>query len=718
MNALRTDSGIDRLLSPRSVAVIGGSTRPEALGNRVLGGIVDGGYGGVISVLGRQPTTIHGIPCVTSFDDLPDEIDLALLAVPAAQLDGVIDSCIAHGVGAAVCYASGFAELGDQGRRLQHQLGERARRGRLRLLGPNCFGVLNAASGFSALLAPMPPTPSPGTEHGPGVAVLTQSGGLGTLVAGGLGSRGVPVTHLVASGNEADVELADLIEHLADDAYVAAFAVYAEQIRHPDRFLRAVRLARAQHKPVVLLHPGRSDRAKAAVQSHTGALATDHAVMVTIVRRAGVVVVDTVEELVDLAQLLLRFPIPPGGGVGVITQSGAVCAILTDAADELGVTLPDPSAELEGGGLEGAGPESAGRGTEPGGPVGNPLDLGTGTIADPMIIGRAVQRMITDPAIGSVLVSNPDARDPLDSIWLDTVLPQLADTSKPVVYVSQNEGDPPPDFRRRLLANRVVFHRSPERAMRMLARAGQAGAQLAVGHRRPDPAATLASPLPPGVQPEWQAKQLLQQLGIAVPAGALAKTADEAVQIAERVGYPVVAKVQSAQLSHKSDVGGVVLSIADAAQLRAAWTRLHSSVTRSSPGVAVDGVLVERMCPPGIELVVGAKRDPQWGPVVLVGLGGVLVEALADLRLLPPDLPEAAIAEEILRLRSARLLRGFRGAPPVDVSAVARVAARVGDLVLAAPEITEIDINPLIVLRDGNGVVALDALVTAADPAR
>jgi acetate---CoA ligase (ADP-forming) len=697
-------SAVERLVTPRSVVVIGGSTRPEALGNRVVRGLVDGGFDGEIYVLGRRAATIHGLPCVTSLDDLPDGIDLALLTVPSAQLSEVVDSCIAHHVGTAVCFASGFAELGEEGGRHQEELGDRARAGGLRLLGPNCFGLLNAVGRLSALLAPMPSTPVPGPELGPGIAIIAQSGGIGTLVAGSLGGRGVPVSHLIATGNEADLGLADLLEYLADDEHTGAVAVYAEQIREPGRFLRAVRIAQDRRKAVVLMHPGRSDRARAAVQSHTGALASDHSVMVTIARRAGVVVVDTTEELVDLAQLLLRFPTPPTRGVGVITQSGAICAIMTDAAESLGVDLPELTPEF-GGELQEA---------LPFGHVRNPLDLGTGSVSDPTIIGKAAERILADPAIGSLLVSNPDARDPLDSVWLETVVPLLASSAKPIVYASQNEDNPPPDFHRLLLDHKVVFHRSPERALRTLARATEAGSRRAIGRRKPDPAGGRAPSLTTGVQPEWIGKQLLRHIGVPVPAGSLARTQDEAVEIAERIGYPVVAKVQSAAVSHKSDIGGVVLSIADADEVRAAWARLHRSIASAKPGVAVDGVLIERMSAPGIELVVGAKRDPKWGPVVMVGAGGVLVEVLKDVRLLPADLPEAALADEILRLRSARILRGYRGGAPADVAAAAHAVAVVGDLVLATPEITEIDINPLVVFPEGQGVVALDALVTTA----
>ena len=701
-------SGVERLVTPRSVVVVGGSARPEALGNRVVRSLVDGGFTGKVHVLGRQAATIHGLTCVTSFDDLPDGIDLALLAVPATQLNEVVDSCIAHHVGAAVCFASGFAELGEEGGHLQEELGDRARAGGLRLLGPNCFGLLNAVGRLSALLAPMPTTPVPGPELGPGVAIIAQSGGIATLVAGSLGGRGVPVSHLIATGNEADLGLADLLEYLAKDEHTAAVAVYAEQIREPERFLRAARIAQDRRKNVVLLHPGRSARARAAAASHTGALASDHAVMVTIARRAGVVVVDTTEELVDLAQLLLRFPAPPTRGVGVITQSGAICAIMTDTAETLGLELPELTPEL-GGEL---------REVLPFGPVRNPLDMGTGAIADPAIIGKSAERVLADPAIGSLLVSNPDGLDPLDSVWLESLVPLLASSPKPIVYVSQNEDNPPPGFRRLLLDHRVVFHRSPERALRALARATEAGARRTIGRRSPDPVGGHTPSLTTGVQPEWIGKQLLRQIGVPVPAGSLARTQDEAVEIAERIGYPVVAKVQSAAVSHKSDIGGVVLSIADADQVRAAWARLHRAITRVKRGVAVDGILIERMSAPGTELVVGAKRDPQWGPVVMVGAGGVLVEALKDVRLLPADLPESALADEILRLRSARILRGYRGDAPADVAAAAHAAAAVSDLVLAMPEIAEIDINPLVVFPEGQGVVALDALVTTVAPAQ
>lgn len=705
-SATAAKSAVERLVNPRSVLVAGVSPRPETLGNRVLRTLVDDGFDGKIYALGRRAATIHGLSCVTSFEEVPDGIDLALLTVPSTQLTSMVDSCITHHVGAAVCYASGFAELGEEGRRQQQELADLARDDNLGLVGPNCFGLLNVAGRVSALLAPIPPTPLPGAKNGPGVAVIAQSGGIGAFVASSLGGRGVPITYLVTTGNEVGLGTADLIEYLADDEHTATIAVYAEQIREPSRFIRSVQIANDRHKAVVLMHPGRSARAQAAVQSHTGALASDHSVMVTIARRAGVVVVDTLEELVDLAQLMLRFPIPPTKGVGVLTQSGAVCAITTDSAEALGLDLPALTPEI-GVELQEALPFTQ---------VQNPLDLGTQSVGDPTILGKAAQRILADPATGSLLVSNPDGRDPLDSAWLESLVPLIAKSPKPIVYVSQNEDTPPPDFHRKLIEHRVVFHRSPERALRALARATEAGTGRAVGRREPGQQAVGLPPLSTGVQPEWIGKGLLRQIGVPVPEGSLARSLDEAVDIAARIGYPVVAKAQSVALSHKSDAGGVILSINDADELHSAWQRLYGNLERTKPGLALDGVLIERMSPPGIELVIGAKRDLQWGPVILIGAGGVLVEAIEDVRLLPADLPESALVDEILRLKTARILQGFRGSARADIPAVARVAALISELVLATPAITEIDINPLVVYPGGQGVVALDALVATADP--
>jgi acyl-CoA synthetase (NDP forming) len=286
-------------------------------------------------------------------------------------------------------------------------------------------------------------------------------------------------------------------------------------------------------------------------------------------------------------------------------------------------------------------------------------------------------------------------------------------SSKPVVMSMLGDRQPlPPEFVTIAREHRIILSRSAERSMRAFAHVVAYGKSFAKRREAAKPAPfTGLPPLGKGTQPEWLGKQVLAAAGIKIPAGGLARTADEAAQMASRFGYPVAMKAQAAALAHKTEAGGVVLNLGDEAAVRRAWQTLTDNINRAQPGLKLDGVLVEKMAAKGLELMIGAKRDPQWGPVVVVGLGGIWVEALGDVRLLPPDLTEAEIVEELSKLRTAKLLHGFRGSPAVDVAAVAKTAALIGRLMLTAPEIMEIDVNPLFAHPRGEGVTAVDALI-------
>jgi acyl-CoA synthetase (NDP forming) len=538
--------------------------------------------------------------------------------------------------------------------------------------------------------------------------VIAQSGGMGGHIIAALEARGVPASYLITVGNEAGIGLAEFVEHLADDPATGIILAYGEQIRRPGDFLNAVAAARANGKPVVLFHPGRSARAQAAARSHTGALAGDHVAMRTAVQRAGVLLVETLEEMIDVSQLLLRYPVAPTAGAGVLTFSGALCAIAQDYCEILGLDLPPMSHEQK---------EKLRPHLEAFLPAENPLDLGTITAWKPDLVRLGAEALTEDPANGSLVVSIPGGNSPRGAEWLDRLIVGTGDTPKPMVMVFQNETQPLlPEVTNLAQKHRLVVLRSPERGFRAVARLTAYGKSLAALRgvaQRPEPFVGLPA-LGSGMQPEWLGKQVLQAIGIPTPPSALARSLPEAHEIAERLGYPVAMKAQAASLAHKTDAGGVILGIVDTAAVARAWEALYANVARARPGLELEGVLVEAMGPPGIELAIGARRDPAWGPTVMIGLGGVWIEALGDVRLLPPDLPVDAIVDELSRLKAAPLFGDFRGTGRVDVMAVARAVSLIGRLMLTAPEIMEIDINPLIGRRDGKGVTALDALIICA----
>lgn len=706
MTDTQTQNSMKALLAPRSVAVVGLSTKPGSAGLVVLRNLLDAGYDGDIHLVGRSGGEVGGRQVLTSIDQLPVEVDLAILLVPSDAVLETVQSCVARGVRSAVCFASGFAEMGEAGRQKQQEIADTAAQGGMRLLGPNTIGFFNNIDSFHVSMVELDLPPRLKPEDGSAVAIVAQSGGIGVHIAASLQARAVPVSYVLTTGNEAQLGLADVLEFLEQDPHTSTAVVYAEQVRYASNVLEALRKLRTSGKRVVLLHPGKSESAQEATRSHTGALAGNHSAMRLAMERAGVLVVDSLEEAIDLGQLCLRFPQAPQGGLGLITASGALCGIALDYLEPLGLEMP-PMSPLQADALREHLPVYT--------PPRNPLDLGTLIGPKPELIGRGVQVLQQDPRIGSLLVSLPMPSPGIAPVWLSSFLEGMQGAQKPAIFVMQNEGMPLPAalLEKAARAGTVVM-RSPERALRALAAFTRYGRTRAHWESAA-PATALTVPLQPaleaGTLPEWRGKQLLQAAGLQTPPGDLATTVQEAITVAQRIGYPVVLKAQAAKLAHKTEAGGVMLGIQDEAQLRTAWQTLLENIHRHDANLVLDGVLVESMGARGLELVVGAVRDSQWGPVLMVGLGGIWVEALGDVQLLSPDFPHAGIVARLQALKGARLLQGFRGAPAVDLDAVARAVAAVGRLMLARPDIAEIDINPLVAYGTERGVLALDALV-------
>jgi acyl-CoA synthetase (NDP forming) len=533
-----------------------------------------------------------------------------------------------------------------------------------------------------------------------GVAFVGQSGGLLGHFQRAADGLGLPLSYVISTGNEAGLEGTDFLQFLAEDRSTRVIALYCEQIRRPAQFLAACRRARAAGKPIVLMQAGRGAKARKAALSHTGALIGDFATMRTQVEDAGAIVAYTMDEMMDLVQILVRYPEPPTKGPGILTASGAYVGLTNDFADEVGLELPE---------LEPATLKRVGEVLPAYGNYGNPLDVTAGFAPDALSV--AAKALLDDPNTGMLFLSFPiNAARPVESFNKGMV-----GSTKPKVMVALGDTWPlGPDVMEAVRESPAVFSRSSDRMMRAIALYTRYGRLLArpIATMPPEPIQGLPK-LGKGAQPEWLGKKVLAAAGIRVPDGELARTADEAIMVAKRIGYPVVLKAQAAALSHKTEAGGVILNLADESAVRAAWDRLVENVKRAAPGIALDGALVEKMSPKGIELMVGAKRDPGWGTVLLLGLGGIWVEVLGDVKLLPVGADEKQIVEALHNLRTAKLLAGFRGAPPADIAAVAQVVMAIGRLMQTVPELTEIDVNPLMVHAKGQGATALDALIVA-----
>lgn len=699
---------VQHIVHPRAIAIVGASADPRSFGGFVQGNLERFGYSGDLHLVSRSSDEINGRPCVKTVDALPEGIDLAVLAIPESGVLDAVKALAARRCKAAVLFASGYAEAGEAGQHKQAELARVAQEAGILLVGPNCMGFTNLAAGIPVTFEPLTARPP---ETRPGVGVVAQSGFMAANLRDAYLGRSLPVTTVFSTGNEVSVCVEDVLAALIADAQTRVITVYVEQIRRPQVFLQLAAKARAAGKPLVLLMPGRSARAREAAQSHTGALAGDHATATALLQREAVVVVDSLDELLDTTAVLLRYPQPPAGGTAFMTGSGAMKNIALDFADDLGLDLPElsPATVAQ---LTAMLPAYA--------VAENPLDYTTIGIRQPGLIGELLLTMLDDERIGSIVLAIPVGPVMAQRDKADHIVPVIAKATKPAVLVLTGDSSPvEPFFMEAIQASGVPLFRSADRALRALRRVAQYGEALQRAARA-QTAAALAIPLPGavpanGIFAEYQGKAWLAQAGLAVPQGALATTADEAVAVARRIGFPVVLKAQASELPHKSDVGGVLVGRTDEAALRAGWDKLFASVKHHRPELVLDGALVEAMGPRGLELVVGAKRDADWGPVVLVGLGGIWIEALKDVRLIPADMAEADIAVELNRLKAAVVLQGIRGAAAVDVPAIARVVAQVGAQMRANPNITEIDINPLVAYPLGSvvPVLALDALVVA-----
>jgi acetate---CoA ligase (ADP-forming) len=698
---MSTTPSIARLLKPRSIAVVGASPDPASVGGRVLAHLEAFGFAGEVHLVNPGRKEINGRPCLAAIDDLPLDVDAVVLAIPQAAIRDAVAACVRRQAGAAVVFASGFAEVGESGVAEQQAISAMAREAGMALVGPNCMGLANYADRVPLSFGP---TEALSYDGGPAVGIVAQSGGIAGHIRVALRAHGVDVSYSISTGNEAVLGVEDFLDHLVDDECTQAIAIFAEQLRQPQRFLAAARNAKSRRKPIVMLHTGRSAQAREAARTHTGAMTSDYAVMRTLVAHEAVVLVDSLEELVDVAELLVRFPQAATAGPGIITDSGAFKSFALDFCDELGLDLPQLSAEAKDAVTKVLPPFTA---------ASNPLDITTQGLTAMALYDTTGRTLLGDAGLGGLIAAVLPGTPAIGLAKMRALLPALSNATKPAIVVALGGDHPVADELPAMLrAQRIPFFRSAERALRAMAHVVSYGRAVHVDAA----ATTLPSVQVPAetTMPEHLSKAILAKAGIAVPKGTLARSRAEAEKAAAVIGYPVALKAQAADLAHKSDVGGVALAVASATRLRQAWTRVNRDVGRARPELKLDGILVEAMGTGGIEMVVGARRDPDWGVVLMVGLGGIWVEALRDVRLLPADLDEQRIVAEIGKLRGAALLAGLRGQPPADIEALAAVIARVGALMRATPAIVEIDINPVAVYPRGKGAVALDALIVTA----
>jgi acyl-CoA synthetase (NDP forming) len=697
-----TNAQIDRLLRPKSVAVVGASDRHGALGATLLNNLVQYEFAGEIYPINPKRDELQGLKVYKDVGELPEGVDCAVIAIPRPFVLDTVRQLAERGCGAVVIYSAGFSEAGEEGMRDQEELARIAADHGMIVEGPNCLGCTNYVDRIPlTFVETNMRTPPPGARA---VGIASQSGALAAVLATSLHPRGCYVSTSVSTGNEAASGVEDYVEWLVDDPSTHVIAMYVETLRRPQAFIAAARRARAAGKPIVMLHPGKSSKAQASAATHTGAMAGDYALMKAKLSREGVIFADTLEELADIATIAVTCPSLPGANMAVLGESGALRGLAYDIAEDIGLDLVDLNDDNSPN-IRAVLPDFV--------PVSNPTDITAIGLSEPEIYTKLLTVLLEDERIGSVVASIIQS-DPITSKIKFPAIQKVLEAgaiTKPLVFAGVDEGATvPQDYIDGLRQVGIPWFPSTERAYRAIARL----ADLAKRDLTQRPQAPLAAPGlddVAGVVPEYKAKALLRPLGIAFPDSTFAKNEEEAVAAAEALGYPVVMKAQAAALGHKSDAGGVLLNLKTADDVREAFTRMYQNVADYDHSIALDGVLVETMGKMGTEMIVGAKNDPEWGPVVLAGFGGVTAEILKDVKLFTPDLDQAAVHQGLLELKQAAILKGWRGAPALDVAALAELIVLVGRIMTGNPRIREIDLNPVIIHPEGEGVVALDALM-------
>ena len=693
---------LDPLLAPRSVAVVGASSDPTRIGGRPIAYMLARGFQGRIMPVNPNRPTIQGLPAYASVADLPEAPDVAIVAVPAAVAVEAVDQLGARGVKAAIVFSAGFAEAGEAGGAAQARMAGVARRHGMRMAGPNCLGLFNDRIGFYGLF-------SSSLENGyppPGrIGVASQSGAYGTHVFAVARDRGIGTPIVVTTGNEADVTVGDVVGWMVDDPGIDVIAVYAEGIRDGASFVAALEAARAARKPVVVMKVGRSALGRATARSHTASIAGDDAVTEAVLAEFGAIRARSTEEMLDIAQLATRRIYPAGNTLGMITVSGGAGVLVSDAAEALGLPMPPMP------------PDSQARlvALVPFAAPHNPVDCTAQAFNDLSLVGRFMHSMVADGGYGSVLAFFTQVGGAA------SIAPRLREQLAAVrqahpdrLYVLSVLASP--ELVAGYEADGYTVFADPTRATVAIHAMGVLGDAFARAPALPPPA-VAAIVLPDAPPDEAQAKRLLAAAGIeAAPERACADVA-AALAAAEALGFPVVMKVLSADIPHKSEIGGVLLDVASPAAVRDGFALLLRRAAEAAPAARVEGVLVARQLRGGVECIMGIHRDPVFGPVAMFGLGGIFVEILRDVAFRRCPFGED-VAEAMIRgIRAAPLLLGARGRPVADIAALARMLSRLSAFAhQAGPRLAAIDLNPVIALPAGEGAYAVDAVIELDPP--
>ena len=689
--------------NPKSVAIVGASRQEGKVGHELLTGLIGGGFPGDILPVNPKCDEIHGLACYPDLKSLPVVPDLACIVVPAKAVPAVMRQCADLGVKAAIIITAGFREVGVEGRDLESKVMQIARSGKVRIIGPNCLGImvpnrkLNASFGGDL--------PRPG--H---LGYISQSGALLTAILDTARTNSIGFSMLVSIGNKVDVNELDVIETMGQDPQTTVIAGYLESIADGDTFVRhAERIS--QHKPILLIKSGGTGAGAQAASSHTGSLAGDETAYEVVFDRAGIVRCDSVKTQFDLAQAFVSQPLPAGPNVAVITNAGGPGIMAADAIERQGLSFATLSQETI---------DTLGATLPAAANIHNPIDVLGDALADRYELSLAAA--LNDDGVDAVIILLTPQAMTNAAATAEVVARAAADKpGKPVMGCFLGAGKVAAGIEI-LRRNGIPQYDSPEAAvaalrvmydrLRWLARPQRVVTLFAVNRHKVEQ--IIDRHLRRGEREiaENESKDILEAYGFVTPKGSIATSADQAVSIADQLGYPVVMKIWSPDILHKSDVGGVKVGLVGAQQVADAFDLMMYRIPKKQPEANIHGVLVQEMCSAGREVILGMHRDPHFGPMLMFGMGGVMVEVLKDVafHLAPITADEAK--DMLVRTKTFQLLAGFRGQEGVDLDALSEAIQRISQLVTEFPQIQEMDINPYVVGPAGVTPIAVDARIS------
>ncbi len=703
---------LEALIRPRSVAVIGASREPGTIGGAIFHNLLHQGFTGPVYPVNPKAAVVQSVAAYPTIEAVPGPVDLAVIVVPALQVPEVMEACGRKGVRAAVVISAGFKETGEAGAALERRLLETARAHGMRVLGPNCLGILNTEAGvrLDATFAPTYPPAGP-------VAFSSQSGALGLAILEYAAALNIGISHFVSVGNKADVSGNDLLEFWEQDPGTRIILLYLESFGNPRRFTQIARRV-ARTKPIVAVKSGRTRAGQRAASSHTGSIAGADAAVEALCRQSGVIRANTMEELFDVAMLLAHQPVPAGHRVGIVTNAGGPGIMASDACETHGLEVPlltDPTVAV----LRSFLPAEAS--------TRNPVDMIAS--ATPASFEKAVAAVLADPNVDSLLVLYVPPIVTTPTEVAEAIVRGVAEATqradaqgrphKPVLSCFMGSHG----VQQGLLTlheGNIPSYAFPEAAAIALSqsvrygtwRAGNPGRsvhQEVDGERAGKVIARAAARAGDGWLEADEVAEVLAAYRIPQAAARLTRRVDDAVAAAAELGYPVVLKLDSRTLTHKSDVGGAALDLRGPDEVRAAWHRIRDRLSAIGRAEEMRGALVQPLVREGTEVIVGVSRDPSFGPIIMFGLGGIHVELLRDVSFRIAPLTDRDAREMVRAVRGFRLLEGYRGAPPADVAALELALLRVAQMAEAHAELEEMDLNPVRVLPPGRGLVALDA---------